>query len=177
MGAAWEALLICASALAVDLVVHLLAYRITRGYRLSILAGFAAGFLFLGTNEAFRLAALPGRWGENLTLLAGDSIIYICAAFLFFNFINAGETSIRVRILRELRGEQGTLSEEELLARYNDQIILRTRLERLLSGSQIEFVDGRYRLLTPTLTRLEWGFSLLKRLLLRQTSEFGGGKK
>jgi hypothetical protein len=166
------ALLACAAGVTANLLVHLVTYRMTGRYVRSAIAGFGAGSTIMAMGEALRFAAHPVGWLEGVVLLAGDFTIYGCAAFLFFNFINAGESSIRIRILRELRTGGGPLTEAALLKIYNDRIILDTRLGRMISNGQIECIDGRYRLVAHTLLRPAKLFRFLKWLLLGRTSEF-----
>jgi len=168
------ALLACVAGMAANLLVHLVSYRMTGRYVRSAIAGFGAGSIVIAAGEVLRFAAHPVGWLDGVVLLAGDFTIFGCAAFLFFNFINAGESSIRIRILRELRTGEGPLTEAALLKAYNDRIILDTRLGRMVSNGQIECIDGRYRLVAHTLLRPAKLFRFLKWLLLSRTSEFDG---
>jgi hypothetical protein len=176
LGGEMAALLACAAAMTVNLVVHLLTYRTTERYVHSAILGFAAGLIVLAIGEVLRFTAYPVGLLEGLVTLAGDLAIYGCAAFLFFNFINAGESSIRIRILRELRAMDRPLTVTALLKAYNDFVILDTRLGRMISNHQIEYTDGRYRLVAHTLLRPAKLFRFLKWLLLRRTSEFDEGR-
>src|SRR4051812_48082162 len=110
LGGELAALFACAAATALNLVAHLVAYRLTGRYVRSAIVGFAAGLIVLAICEVLRFTAPPVGLMEGLVSLAGDLAIYGCAAFLFFNFINAGESSIRLRILRELRGMERPLT-------------------------------------------------------------------
>jgi hypothetical protein len=176
LGGELAALLACAAAMTLNLMAHLLAYRTTERYVRSAIVGFAAGLIVLAIGEVLRFMAYPVGLLEGLILLGGDLAIYGCAAFLFFNFINAGESSIRIRILRELRAMEPPLTVTALLRVYNDLVILDTRLGRMIGNRQIECADGRYRLVARTLLRPARLFRFLKWLLLRRISEFDTGR-
>lgn len=170
---AWAALAICAAALAANAFAHLLVYRATQRYMRAIFLGFGVGLLVFLAGEAVRFVAAPVSVVDSAICLAGDTMLYGCASFLFFNFINAGESAIRIRILRELSAAGRTLPEADLLEAYNDGEILETRLSRMLGNGQLELVDGRYRLRSHTLVRMAYFFLTLKWVLLRRSSEFG----
>lgn len=172
MDGAWAALAIVAVALAANALIHLLAYRATQRYMRAVFLGFGAGLVVFLAGEVVRFVVAPASIVEVLVCLAGDGMLYGCASFLFFNFINAGESAIRVRILHELRGAGRTLSEPELLDLYNDGTIIETRLSRMLGNGQVELVDGHYRLRSRTLVRMAYFFLALKWVLLRRSSEF-----
>jgi hypothetical protein len=171
----WFALAICALAMTVNVGLHLAVHRITSGYMRAVFAGFAGGLLLFAIGQIVRFALCPEPWLEIAVLVAGDLAIFGCLSFLFFNFVNAGESAIRVRILRELREMPGPVREADLLAVYNDQIILEARLGRMMRNGQLGCEDERYRLLSPMLAWMAEFFRVLKRLLLRRSSEFDVG--
>ncbi len=167
----WSALLICIVATMVNVVAQILVHRATQGYVRSFLTGFALGLLVLLAGEALRLSSRPTFGLEVVVMIAADGLLYACAAFLYFGVVNVGESSIRVRLLREL-GKAGRSEEKELLRTYNDTIILRIRLGRMVRNGQISHADGRYRLQSRTLARIAAAVFGLKMLLLGKTSEF-----
>lgn len=99
---------------------------------------FAAGLALwaLGTGN-FSLADAAG---EGLVAAIG----YVGLAWCYLNFVNLNLSSLRFRLLRELRAAPQGLSEEEIVARYHaDQIIAR-RLEQLTAGGHLRLQDQRY---------------------------------
>src|SRR5262249_4735866 len=94
------------------------------------------------------------------------------AAFLYFGVVNVGESSIRVRLLRELSKSAGPTVEKDLLHTYNDGIILRIRLGRMVRNGQVSLAGDRYRLQSRTLARIAGIVFGLKKLLLGRSSEF-----
>jgi hypothetical protein len=58
------------------------------------------------------------------------------------------ETSVRMRLVREIAaGGPNGISLQELLGRYNDQIMVDLRLRRLVGSGDIAQKDGRYRVI------------------------------
>jgi hypothetical protein len=167
------ALLIVGSALVANVVLHFIVHRVARRPMVSAVLGFAGGLAVLAAGETVRFSGSVQAAGAIGVLLLGDIAFYVCASFLFFNFNNAGVSSIRIRILRELANAGRPLSETELLRRYNDHVILMTRLERLTGGGQVLLSGDRYVLRSRGLVVLFRVMRMLKLLVLRRTSEFG----
>jgi hypothetical protein len=173
MSDTWAALCICATAGATYLVVHVLTYRLTERYMRALFTAVAAGLGVLMAGEAWRFFVNPVGVGLAVVLMLGDVVLYTSGAFLCFNVVNVSESSIRVRILRELRKSPKPLSEAGLLEIYNDRMIIESRLARLLDSGHAELLGRRYRLLPTTpLLQLATAMRLLKQVLLRRTSEF-----
>lgn len=160
-------------ALGMNVAGQLGSYRLLCfGYVRSVFAGFALGALVLALSEIDRFVGADITAGRIFVLLAGDAAIYVCLGYLFFNFINSGESSIRVRILWELQHATGPLSEEGLLAIYNDDIILATRLARLRRSGKVIERNGRYVLRSSVLILMARVIRALKLLIVRRESEF-----
>ena len=140
-------------------------------YRAIFLA-FGAGMTALLLVETARYSMAPADSIEFFMLAGCNVAIFGFIGFVFFNALNVGESSIRVRILRELLAAEGPMSEADLLDRYNDQLILGSRLERLLEGGQIEKRDGRYFLKATNLLVVARIIRWAKIVLLHRTSEF-----
>lgn len=168
----WSALLICTVAAVANVVTQILVHRATQGYVRSFFVGFALGLVVLLAGEALRLSSRPTSGLEAVVMIAADGLLYACAAFLYFGVVNVGESSIRVRLLRELGKSAGPASEKDLLRVYNDGIILRIRLGRMVRNGQVSLEGGRYRLRSRTLARIAAAVFGLKMLLLGRSSEF-----
>jgi len=168
----WSALLICTAATATNVVAQILVHRATQGYVRSFFVGFVLGLGVLLAGEVLRLSSRPTSGLEAVVVIAADGLLYGCAAFLYFGVVNVGESSIRVRLLRELGKSSGPTSEKELLRTYNDGMILRIRLGRMVRNGQVSLEGGRYRLQSRTLARIAAAVFGLKMLLLGRSSEF-----
>jgi len=136
------------------------------------------GFAFGGVVTAVFSSILVFHFREYdfedaISFLVGNVIIYGAGGYLLFHFVNVGEASIRFRILRELNREEEPIFETELRSRYNDDLILRARLERLVGNGMIRHSEGNYVLasgtvLEPVARTMMW----IKRFLIRRESEF-----
>lgn len=166
------ALFVCAAAEVAFVAVHILAYRLTRAYMPATYFGFAAGLMLLAVADSFRLSCLAAGAFECAVLAAGDVLLYTFCVFLTFNIVNASESSIRFRIMRELDTASRPLTESELTDAYNDRTILDTRLKRLLGTRHLELIGGRYRLTSRSLASMARIIGRLKLLLTRRASEF-----
>ena len=72
-------------------------------------------------------------------------LLFSCFVFIYiFCFIGPHETSIRMRIIKELSKNKNGISLENLLTFYNPKIILEKRLERLLLSGDILRKDNTY---------------------------------
>lgn len=134
---------------------------------LGVVAGMAA--IFAGRNAASMSAADRGGAAGVWTLT------YLFLAYSYgFGFFNLGESARRVRLLIELHvaGDQG-MTLEQILTAYNARMIVRARLQRLLSAGQIVERGGRYFIKRPWMLCVAKGLVLLKRLFLGRESEFG----
>lgn len=92
----------------------------------------------------FRGVPLSGVLASALLV---DFPVYALLAYGYANFFNLGESSVRVRIYRELvqAGGRG-LDRRDLLERYDEEAMFRARLVRLVAAGDLEETGGRYRL-------------------------------
>ena len=81
---------------------------------------------------------------EFLAILATNSAIYSMFGYWYFIFITLTETAIRSRLLIEIDGSEGGLSEKEMLAKYNTRELIEKRVNRLVRNGQIIKKGGRY---------------------------------
>jgi len=84
--------------------------------------------------------------------LAAVILIYSCGGYTFFHINNMGETARRIRISLELKQSPKGLNYDNLVARYNSDIQISRRLNRLLEAKEIKkqggvFFLNRYRFL------------------------------
>jgi len=79
------------------------------------------------------------RWVRVLAML----LTYVCSSYFFFHVVHIPEASVRIRILQEL-ATHGTLTDRDVLDRYDAKMILSLRLERLTRSGQLVMRDGRY---------------------------------
>lgn len=149
-------------ALAADIIASRAGASRVMAYAVSLVIGLccAIAFSFL---LLFRISPV-----ETLIGL----IAYGAWWFSFLNLVQALESSLRVRLLAEVRAAGGRISLAKLAQRYDDATLLRLRLQRLRAGGAIVERDGRLHVVSPGLRAIAGFFRLLKRTLIGQSSEF-----
>jgi hypothetical protein len=92
--------------------------------------------------------------------------------FIALNFIQALESSLRVRLLREVMAVGGRIPIARLEARYNDRSLLGLRLDRLRNAGAVVEREGRLFVVSPGLRAVAGFFRLLKKICIGRLSEF-----
>jgi hypothetical protein len=161
------------SALLVNIVSQILVHRLALQGRLvlTLLIGFFGGTAtFILVIAALRVSFGPDDiWWHA----AAGLLIYVAGSFAFLCLVSAGETSVRVEILRQLKGRATGLTLQELDAAYGNSILVRTRLDRLIEAHAIRIDRGRYQLASKPLLVVASVFQLAKLVLFGVTNEFG----
>lgn len=136
---------------------HIFSARMGLSHLKSLVFGFGFGFII------FALGMIVFKWPYDV--LALNLCTYSVINYCYFHFVNIGESSVRIRILRELKAQP--LSREALYKLYDASKILDTRIERLDSDQQIR-IDGPriYSNNESFLLRLALFFQFLKWLIL-----------
>jgi hypothetical protein len=162
------------AALAVNVLAQIALVRLSRGthFLRSAAGGFAAGLLVLALFEAWLILRQPAA-GETLgKALFVSAPTYVALSYCFFNFINLGQSSIRIRLYSEIAAAPGGVSVEQMTREYNEDALMHARLQRLTESGDIVERDGRYfvgrRRLVPV-SAIIFG---LKAFILGKTSEF-----
>lgn len=174
MAPEWFYLLSPIMALAVMVVVQAVALRARRGnwFFRSVVAGFLAGLVIAIAMQVTLLLVFPRNLDRWVLAVVANPAIYVMLAYCFFNFINLGHSSIRIRIFKECHDRGGFITHEELRAVYDDERIREVRLHRLLEGGDIVQEEGRWKLVNPRLVPVANLVFALKRFVLRRESEF-----
>lgn len=174
MAPEWFYLLSPILALAVMVVVQGVALRARRGdwFFRSVVAGFLAGLVVAIAMQVTLLLVFPRNLDRWVLAVVANPAIYVMLAYCFFNFINLGHASIRIRIFKECHDRGGFITHEELRAVYDDERIRDVRLQRLLEGGDIVKEEGRWKLVNPRLVPVANLVFALKRFVLRRESEF-----
>lgn len=161
-------------ALVVMVVVQAVVLRLRRGEQFfgSVIVGFLAGLLVVLAMQGMLLMAFPRNLDRWILALAANPAIYVMLAYCFFNFINLGHASIRIRIFKECDDRGGFITREELCAVYDEELIKKARLQRLLEGGDVARKDGRWKLINPRLVPVAKVVFALKKFVLRRESEF-----
>jgi hypothetical protein len=161
-------------ALAVMVVSQAVVLRLRRGEQFfgSVVAGFLAGLVVVLALQAVLLFVYPRNLDRWVLALVANPAIYVMLSYCFFNFINLGHASIRIRIFKECDERGGFITHDELRAVYDDELIKEARLQRLLEGGDVVRENGRWRLVNPRLVPVAKMVFGLKKFVLRRESEF-----
>lgn len=122
----------------------------------SLFAGYLLG-LFILVLTTFMM-------NFSLTLLLANLLIYSCFAYCIFHIAHIPEASVRIRILRELQ-DHGALSQSQILEKYNAEMILLSRIDRLTQTQQIVKRGDMFFNLKPKILIVAKIFRLFKRML------------
>jgi hypothetical protein len=153
------------------MMVALLADVLSSRSGSSRIASYATS---LGAGLAATIAAALLVPAESPCASAGIALMaYGAWWFVFLNLVQALESSLRVRLLGEIRAAGGHISVAELEARYNDDILLRLRLRRLVVSGAVKQENDRLRVVSSGLRTIAGLFRVIKKALLGRTSEFG----
>jgi len=174
MAPEWFYLLSPILALVAMVVVQAVFLRLRGGEQFftSVVAGFLAGLLFAIAMQVALLWVFPRNFDRLVLAFVANPAIYVMLAYCFFNFINLGHASIRIRIFKECHDRGGFITHEELRAVYDDERIRDVRLKRLLDGGDIVKEEGRWKLANPRLVPVANLVFALKYFVLRRKSEF-----
>ena len=131
-------ILICKSTIKIGFQNH------QRSLKVSVGLGILSGIIFIFSQAAMSLNFTFSLLGNDaLNIITSNLLIYLAFSYWYIVFITLGETSLRTRILLEI-DKAGQLSEVEILALYNTQVLTKIRLERLINTGLINFRKGRY---------------------------------
>jgi hypothetical protein len=136
---------------------------------LSRVASYATG-LVGGAAFSIAATAILAKGSMAGTLIA--VLAYGAWWFIALNLIQALESSLRVRLLREVMDAGGRIPIAELEVRYNDRSLLGLRLSRLRAAGAVIERSGRLFVASPGLRAVAAVFRLLKKACVGRTSEF-----
>ncbi|MBI1206607.1 MAG: hypothetical protein GC191_04875 [Azospirillum sp.] len=130
-----------------------------------------------GCGLASGAAATLGLWlalapRPDWTVAALALLAYGAWWFTLLNLTQALESSLRVRLLAEVDAAGGHLPRVALEQRYNDAVLLRLRLGRLIAHGSIVERGERLFVASTGLKLLAGFFRAIKLMLIGQTSEF-----
>ena len=170
----WFYLLTPIAALAVMVVVQAIILRLRRGGQFfgSVVIGFVAGLLVVLALQVVLLLGFSRNLDRWVLAIVANPAIYVMLSYCFFNFINLGHASIRIRIFKECDDRGGFIAHDELRAVYDDEPIKEARLQRLLEGGDVVCEGGRWKLVNPRLVPVAKMVFALKKFVLRRESEF-----
>lgn len=169
-----DALLCPIAALAVNAITQAAAFRLRRGTQFfrSIVEGFLAGALAFAILEV-ALAPKGGSLREYVVMaFLVNGPTYLALSYCAYNFVQLGQTSIRIRIYSEIAAKPSGVSVEEITREYDDEALMRGRLRRLLESGDLVERNGRYFLGRKRFLFVSHILFAAKRILLGKGSEF-----
>jgi hypothetical protein len=167
--------IILSAALAVlaNVAAQVISHRLMlRGRLVATLAvGFGAGLAVLALSSAavYLLTAAGEGFGWRL---ASALLIYASGSFVFLCLVAASETSVRIELLRNL-SRRGGMTGAELDALYDNESLVRRRLNRLLEAGAIRKANERYQLVSTSLLFIARLFVAAKVMIYGVNNEFG----
>jgi hypothetical protein len=161
-------------ALAVNVIVQVVAFRLRRGAHFfrSIVEGFLSGAVVFAILEA---ALAPGgdSFKEYMVVaILVNAPIYLALSYCAYNFIQLGQTSIRIRMYSEIAAKPSGASVEEMKREYDDKALMQARLRRLIESGDIIEKNGRYIVGRKRFLHISNVLFAVKRILLGKESEF-----
>jgi hypothetical protein len=162
----WGDLGLLLAAFALMVIAHIVLLRLM-GMRLvkSLFLSAVIGLIILVGLH------LSTHGGLNISETASPGLILNCLIFtvmsyLYFQLLNIGEASLRLRILHELQIHSEGLTENQIVQRYDAQAIVRARLGRLVESGQVTLRKDRYYLGRKRLIYFAKVLYFLKRIYL-----------
>lgn len=138
-------------------------------------AAYAASFMFGGIASILALLYAMTLGGASVDYYdaAVTFILYGAWWYIFFlHFVQAFDSSLRVRLLVMLHEFGGRLPRAEVSRRLNDRRLLEVRLGRLLKNGYIVERGDHLFVVSAQIKVLALFFRVLKIILLRRQSEF-----
>lgn len=152
-------------ALLLNILTQIVIIRVTP--RRSVVISFFISFFF----AAICLVGYELYNNSDIYFVVTNLIIFVGMAYCYFGIVNGGDTSIRIRMLRELIQYPDGLSIAEMYQIYNAEQILNIRLERLTINGQVILKDGKYYPGKSQLIFVARFFLMLKWLVLGKKHE------
>lgn len=138
----------------------------------SELLGFVIGSLAVFLFEFYIFLIQIQSIKYFTALLFVNAITYLSLSSCYFHFVNLGETSRRIRILRELYDSKEGLSIEEILNLYNAKEIIERRIIRLSNTNQILVKNNKYYINRPIMLLIAKIITIMKIIIIGRDNEF-----
>ncbi|MEQ8787998.1 MAG: hypothetical protein RIC55_16950 [Pirellulaceae bacterium] len=159
-------------ALSCNVLVQLKAGRSGQSFTRSVAFGFGVGLVVCLSMATLTLLLSPFGPLEALCRFCASSAAYLALSFCYFNFLNLGHGSIRMRIFDQVSRHAEGLGWDKALKEYDDERLMEIRLRRLVDHRFIAQDDGRYVLRSKPLLVLASAIRLAKRLITGRASQF-----
>ena len=149
-------------------------FRLGRGthFLRSVARAFAGGLIVLALLEVL-LIKRNDLFAETITTaVIVNAPIYAALSYCYFNFVNLGQSSIRIRIYSEIAASGNGVSMQHIALEYNEEALMRMRLQRMIESGDIMERNGRYVVGRQRLVVIARIIFAMKKLILGKGSEF-----
>ncbi len=176
MNAGTEQMLSCAipiAGLACNVVWQVIHCRASRGkhFMRTVAAGLAVGAVATVGLEC-TLGTFSGSEGWLGSAVLVSLPVYLCLGYGYANFVNLGNASVRIRIYAEIERSSDGLALEEIRNLYDEQSMMKTRVQRLEESGDIVWRDGHCHVNRSRFRWISDVIFLMKRMILGKESEF-----
>jgi hypothetical protein len=112
----------------------------------SIFLGFAAGAVVCALLNLWQATAGPAAFLPLGQALPFNLFLYGMVGYGYFHVVNLTVTARRIRILRGIFLAPTAPRLADILKEYNAEVMVQTRLDRMLKSGQILQKGGRYHI-------------------------------
>lgn len=162
------------SAIVINVTAQVILFRVRRGsqYFRSIIEGFLLGAAALVAFEAFLVASSSDVIDRIVLAIGVNTPIYVCLSYCYFNFVQLGQTSIRIRMYTEIALRPAGVMISEIEGEYDETALIEVRLQRLIESGDITVRGSTYLIGRKRLLFVANIIFAAKHFLLRKKSEF-----
>jgi hypothetical protein len=162
------------AAMVVNVLAQIILFRGRRGtqYFGSIIQAFLLGAVTLLIGEAFFISSSAAVSERLFLALAVNLPIYLGLSYCYFNFVQLGQTSIRLRIYSEIMAHAAGVMISEIEREYDEKGLTEVRLQRLRESGDVIERDGNHFIGRTRLLHIANVIFAAKHFLLRKKSEF-----
>lgn len=162
------------AAMVVNVGAQVILFRVRGGthYFRSITEAFSLGGVALVAGEAFLVASNDMAVDRLILALAVNLPTYICLSYCYYNFVQLGQTSIRIRMYSEIAERESGVMLSEMEQEYSEEGLTEVRLQRLIESGDMIVRDNTYFIGRKRLLLITKIIFVAKHFLLRKKSEF-----
>jgi len=134
------------AALAINMVVQIVGFRLRRGSHFfrSVVEGLFVGGLGLLIIEALLIIGDQTQGDSVAMALLVNVPTYLALSYCYYSFVQLGQTSIRLRMYSEIASRATGVTIEEMEREYDESALTDMRLQRLIESGDILEKNGRY---------------------------------
>jgi hypothetical protein len=161
-------------AMVANVLAQIILFRLRHGtqYFRSIIQAFLLGAVTLLAGEAFFVSTSESVSERLFLALAVNLPIYLGLSYCYYNFVQLGQTSIRLRMYTEIMAHAAGVMISEIERENDEKGFTEVRLQRLLESRDIIARDGNYFIGRTRLLYIANVIFAAKHFLLGKKSEF-----